>query len=334
MAVSVRESCEFIANSAKDVKINSSKVDSVADLILEAHKQGKISLSNFSECEVHPKSNDSLGIDWIFTVDTLNFCFWNPRAAHWEVTWNKKKYSGYYALCAAIWRSIEEGVDLRDPKVYSKLSLSQLKHIFRCDEGSGELLLVEERLECLHEVGKILLDKYEGTFKSCVQKSQNSAQKLLDLVVSEFRCYQDEAVFKGRKVSFYKRAQILVADIWLWCKDEGMGHFPDIDSITMFADYRVPQVLVHFGVLEYSPELYETLKKNTILKSKCDIEIEIRGCSIEAVEQISRAVRSKVGGSTIKLNSILIDNFLWDYRRAHAKELEYIPYHKVISIFY
>ena len=39
-------------------------------------------------------------------------------------------------------------------------------------------------------------------------------------------------------VSFYKRAQILVADIWACFEGKDLGAFDDIDSITMFADYR------------------------------------------------------------------------------------------------
>jgi hypothetical protein len=39
-------------------------------------------------------------------------------------------------------------------------------------------------------------------------------------------------------VSFWKRAQILVADIWACFEGKGLGTFHDIDSLTMFADYR------------------------------------------------------------------------------------------------
>lgn len=40
------------------------------------------------------------------------------------------------------------------------------------------------------------------------------------------------------QVTFYKRAQILVADIWGCFEGQGIGFFADIDCITMFADYR------------------------------------------------------------------------------------------------
>lgn len=39
-------------------------------------------------------------------------------------------------------------------------------------------------------------------------------------------------------VAFYKRAQILIADIWACFEGQGLGNFSDIDTITMFADYR------------------------------------------------------------------------------------------------
>jgi len=39
-------------------------------------------------------------------------------------------------------------------------------------------------------------------------------------------------------VAIYKRAQILIADIWSSFRGTGFGEFRDIDSLTMFADYR------------------------------------------------------------------------------------------------
>jgi len=60
-------------------------------------------------------------------------------------------------------------------------------------------------------------------------------------------------------VGLYKRAQILVADLWACCAGEGYGAFNDINAITAFADYRVPQLLVWFDVLQYSDSLMQAL---------------------------------------------------------------------------
>lgn len=40
---------------------------------------------------------------------------------------------------------------------------------------------------------------------------------------------------------------------------KGDGCFEDISSITMFADYRLPQILVYLGALKYSDELLKKL---------------------------------------------------------------------------
>ena len=37
--------------------------------------------------------------------------------------------------------------------------------------------------------------------------------------------------------------QILVSDLWALFEGQGRGRFDDIDTLTMFADYRVPQSL-------------------------------------------------------------------------------------------
>ncbi|CAF3701815.1 unnamed protein product [Rotaria sp. Silwood1] len=53
-------------------------------------------------------------------------------------------------------------------------------------------------------------------------------------------------------VHFYKRAETLVSDIWRCFNGHGLGHFAAMDGLTMIADYHVPQVLSHEGILIYS----------------------------------------------------------------------------------
>lgn len=66
---------------------------------------------------------------------------------------------------------------------------------------------------------------------------------------------------QGKRISFYKRAQILVADFWGIMQARGEGNIPNLDYLTMFADYRVPQALVYLEALRYSDALMEALKK-------------------------------------------------------------------------
>lgn len=95
---------------------------------------------------------------------------------------------------------------------------------------------------------------------------------------------------------------------------------------------------VFYGLMRPYYYLSDTLLKNGSVE-----EVEIRGVSIEVVERVLVEVKKMIPEVTsqpsedpekILCNSILIDHFLWDYRRAHAAELEHIPFHKTLSIYY
>lgn len=185
--------------------------------------------------------------------------------------------TGYFALCAAINRAMKDGIDVTNPKIYSEFSLEDLANIFRSDDGVTKIPLLEKRQECLQEVGRKLVEKYDGDFKNVIATANGSAKKFLETIVEEFPCFRDEADYKGKRVSIYKRAQILVGDIYACYQGEGLGHFVDInETITMFADYRVPQVLVHFGALVYNEELSRDLKADRMFENGEEMEVEVR----------------------------------------------------------
>ena len=84
--------------------------------------------------------------------------------------------------------------------------------------------------------------------------------------------------FENRKsVRLLKRAQICVADLWAAFDGEGFGQFDDIDKITTFADYRVPQMLNTLGCLWYSPLLENAIRHKKLIESGHSWEIQLRG---------------------------------------------------------
>ncbi|XP_012273349.1 queuosine salvage protein isoform X1 [Orussus abietinus] len=337
MVLGPRESAKLISRLSKNVFIEDEGVKEIACKVLEGLKSKAVSVDNFSQNELHPKPDDPKAIDWIFVVDTLNFCFWSPKGA---AKWSVNGHTGYFALCAAIKRAIDDGKPIYDSNFYSRITKDELKTILRGDDDACEIPLIEERVKNLQQVGNVLKEKYKGTFVECITQCRGSAEQLLKLVVNNFESYRDEADYQGYRVSFYKRAQILIGDVWACFRGEGIGAFHDIDKITMFADYRIPQVLAHFGAMRYSNTLLSALQLDTELTEGCAEEVEIRGCSIEVIERVVNELNATItqypalGLKKSDFNSILIDHFLWDYRKYHSSELESIPFHKVRTIFY
>ena len=306
------------------------------DIVSKVENNEMVLAQMFIKTPVHPQKADSAGINWVFFADTLNFSFWNNDLdAQYEVTYKGEKYTGYLAMCAAINRALDQGIPLTSPAFFTTLDVDGLGQLLIGDDGIP-IPLLQERAACLNEVGHVLEKNWSGSFSEMLQASKNSAPDLLQLILDNFPCFRDGGSFEGTKVSFHKRAQILVADIWCLFEGSGEGRMAGIDGLTMFADYRVPQSLQHYGVFKYSDQLMDHLKAEKLLESGHRWEQEIRGCSIEAVERITAKVKEELAkrGSDAVVNSILVDQYLWGYRRQHNTEMGNCPYHRVRSIYY
>ncbi|PVZ96552.1 hypothetical protein BB558_007533 [Smittium angustum] len=355
----VLQSAILINKNSKNVSINNEKIHSAALKVLDGINSTEYSTNAWKQHELNPNVANEEAVEWIFVIDLLNFCFWttkDKKSREYSVSYNGKSYTGYWSLCASINRALDEGIPITDPSYYSKISRNELEYIFRSSSSNQEQIkMLDERLEILNEAGKVLVDKFEGRFVNCLKQANNSSLKLVDLLTTNFPSFDDKQVvqFDGlQTVKFNKRAQILVADIWACFENEGLGKFTDIDSLTMFADYRVPQVLLYLGILEYSEQLYNfllasnscSLPKNDlagkdlnsgVLPSGHIYEIEIRGNSILVVELLRQEINKLLQqNGKPGINSVLLDFYLWDYAKKYSELMDHIPIHLVKSVYY
>ena len=337
LELSPAASGRLISSRAGQVTIVEEGVEQCAlDIVARVERGEMVMAEMFVKTPVHPQKADNPGVDWVFFADTLNFSFWKLESEpQYEVTYQGTRYTGYLAMCAAINRALDSGVRLTDPAFFISLDLATLGSLLQGD-GGVEIPLLQQRLDCLKEVGAVLLKDWQGSFMHLLDAAANSAPKLLELVLENFPCFRDCGLFEGRNVSFHKRAQIVVADIWCLFEGSGRGGMDGIEELTMFADYRVPQSLQHYGVFVYGEELKKQLGSEELLEPGHRWEQEIRGCSIEAVQRVTARVLELLAerGVEAKVNSILVDQFLWGYRRQHSQAMLSIPYHRVRSIYY
>ncbi|NXU76912.1 QSPP protein, partial [Oreotrochilus melanogaster] len=319
------ESARFIAANSKDVSVDEEGARRVAE-------------SLFDKASLNPRAASEEAVDWVFLVDTLNFSFWSEKEEQKYLVKYKGKTVACWKLLSEVRRaSTNVGIPITSASYFSTMTLDQVKHVFRSDT-EVPIPLIEERHRVLNESGTVLLEKFGGSFVTCVKMSEKSAQKLLRLVLENFPSYRDEAVFEKKKVSFYKRAQILVADTWSVLEGKGDGAFGDISSLTIFADYRIPQVLVHLKAMKYSEGLMKKLREGTIFQSGDKEEVEIRGCSIWCCALICKHLlelyEKKGQDMREKINAVLLDYYLWDYARDHREDMKDVPFHRVRCIYY
>eukprot|EP00300_Choanocystis_sp_HF-7_P006448 c14714_g1_i2.p1 GENE.c14714_g1_i2~~c14714_g1_i2.p1 ORF type:complete len:346 (+),score=58.11 c14714_g1_i2:32-1039(+) len=333
----VQHSARFVAERAEHVRIVNENIKQVAEELTQAMKSARYTPADIAELwssnPLHPTVRDlpeDTAAQWIFVLDTLNFCFW-VDADKFRVTYQGKTHSGYWTLCACLKRAIDSDIPILDASFLATLTIEQASQIFAGDDGVM-MPLLGERVRCLHEAGTGLLNSFNGLFANAIRESCHSIKTLIfDKVLPTFSSFRDVSVYQSEPVAFYKRVQILCADLWGCFGGKSLGDFHDIDSLTMFADYRVPQQLVGLGVLSYSPHLLQLLQSEVVLESGCQEECEIRGCSIHVVELIKKEMHTL--GFT-EATSALIDFCLWDTAKIRSSDLSGIPIHRVISVYY
>ncbi|KAM0330678.1 hypothetical protein ACHAQA_003630 [Verticillium albo-atrum] len=274
---------EAVYDDSIDVAIDMRATKAAAETIHAQMQQKSYSPATWSLHELHPKAKDESTLAFIFTMDLLNFSFWSelPEDERFAIEYRDRTWTGYWSLVAALQRALEEGIPITTSDFWQnedECTLDTLRHVFR-SATDEEMPLLEERLTCLREAGQVLYEKYDCSVATLVQSAKGSAAGLVNILGRDFDCFRDEHHFDGRKkpVRLMKRAQILVADVWACFEGESFGAFRDIDKLTMFADYRVPQILNSMGCLYYSPSLATAINGKSFIETGCRWELQIRG---------------------------------------------------------
>ncbi|KAL8821401.1 MAG: hypothetical protein Q9223_000550 [Gallowayella weberi] len=336
----VLKGAEHIYNHSIDVALDTHGTKAAAAQIWKLMQEKEYSFETWSKHLLHPKEKNEDTVNFIFLMDLLNFCFWSDSSdpqQRFAVEYQGQRWTGYWSLVAAIRRALEDNIPITTPSFWTndtKCTDELIKHVFR-SATSEPIPLLDDRISCIREAGRILSQDFDGSILDLIHKANNSAAALVKLLVAHLPCFNDTATFgdPAQTVHFYKRAQILVADLWACFGGKSYGSFHDIETITMFADYRIPQMLHSLGCMRYSPSLENHIRNGKEIESRGGWEVQLRGCSIWCVELIRREIIRR--HPRAEVNAILIDFFLYDTMKEKEVEgVETIPHHRTRSIWY
>jgi len=324
----VRTSAQFIISQAKHVTVDSKDAITAAAKKLQADHIHTVS---WDDAGWHYADDASSGgpmtAQYVLVLDALNWCFW-PSSTSME----------YEQLAVGITNALRKDVHSLDADRLTAITGSELATWFAPHDFPD----AEQRAGKLREVGAVLCRDFQGQAVHLVAAAKHSAVQLVALLVRHFPGFRDETTYAGVQVAFYKRAQIATADMWaaygqLKCSKEAAGStsaapfsFYDMDALTMFADYRVPQILRAMGVLTYSAALAAKVDSKAELPAGGEEEVEIRAATVEAVERLREALQGS--SPPVQLSSVEIDWWLW--QRGEEQKDKLAPHHKVLTSFY
>ncbi len=288
----VREACAWVTGRARHVRLG--PLDATVDAILP------VPVPRW-DTEHHYVGPPERTLRYLLVLDTVNFSFWTPPRGSGEKR-------GYRELAAALRNVFETGDDLATPNALRELTSTRLEALL-----GAPLPMLEERAAALRELGR-------HGFDGLVQATAAGTARML---AERLHSYRDVAVYQGRRVPILKRAQIAAADL----HSAGVRTFPDLAALTCFADYKLPQILRHWGALVLAPDLAHRVDARSPLAAGQPSEVELRCATVTCVERL----RDELAARGRRLCAVEVDWTLWD---ASQDLTGMAPYHRTRTVFY
>ncbi|MGE5140299.1 MAG: queuosine 5'-phosphate N-glycosylase/hydrolase [Rudaea sp.] len=300
------------------VSIDTRRIQTVARLL--AMREVPVPEWNY---EYHFFDRTERSVMYVFLLDALNFSFWGePR---WRIRYGDAELDGYWALAAALKRAALESPQILEADHLAVISPAELARALR---GKGEVPLFVERWRNAQELGRVLRDRFDGSAVRMVEAADYDAPVLARHLSENLASFHDASIYGGHEVRFFKRAQILAADLWGSFGGEGFGALRNLGELTCFADYKLPQILRSWGILKYAPALARRVDRKELLDKDGLAEIEIRSSTVWGVELL----RDRLARLGRVLTSLQMDWFLWESSQHLDSKVK--PYHRVRTVYY
>jgi hypothetical protein len=256
----IKSTCLYVHENSKYVKINKDNLS----LFVKENISLFENIPTWSSCHFDPNTYPLESVlGFIFFIDSLNFCFWPIEEEKVEYEYGNLVNNSITAL--------SKNKDYFSPEHLINITPDQLKtDIFE----NHNFPLIEERARSLNELGLFVKDRYDSSYFDFINKNNKDCVTIAKCISEGVTTYRDETIFKGKQIFIYKRAQILAADLYSCMIElEQPITLKNAKDLTMFADYRVPQILSELQIFEYQNEL----------SKKIDEKIQISPNSIEEV---------------------------------------------------
>jgi len=155
--------------------------------------------------------------------------------------------------------------------------------------------LVSMLHKVLTESGQILIRNGYDSFAAFILANINpeapKAEPIIERLITLFPAFNDVAQYNNRTVSIFKKAQLVVCDLYRFKGKDKRFNFMDIQN-TVFTDNVLPAVLRKYQILVLSDSLREKIDSQQILP-RGNEEIELRLCAVHACELIIEESKKK-----------------------------------------
>lgn len=296
-----------VCDNSKNVKINYSKNDEMIDQIRNSSVAYWLDSNPYGLMDMDVKSI----INFLFVYHAIgDYCFWgDPK---WEIQTDLGTMDGSYAIMYLILNRFKENTDF-------EMNFDEFKKLLK---GNVEIPLLEDRYNNLVEMNAFI-QKNGKSFYNLI-KNLNVDSNLFEFIVSNLNYFKDVSMYDGKEVLFYKRAQLLTSDI-LHVREKKEKAAVDYSHLIGCADYKIPQVMRCYGMLEFSDSLSNKVDNKVEIEDGSIEEIEIRANTLKVIDYIYK----KLDKNYSRMD---INDFIWLLGQDKSKMTK--PYHRTLTKHY
>ncbi len=272
----------------------------------------------------------NVAIDFIMTSDSIDTAFTDfSTHVKFQTDYAGQHWSDSDAEFACLKRAMDNGIPVLDGKWMASVTRAELASIF---SGNIEMPMLDEKLEVLHQVGPVLLQKYNGRFSnfihSCSPKLYDNGNGMVDRLVKEFPRFNDVSQYDGHEIKFYKLPQLGIWMLYANLHKPYNFQIEDLSAMTAFADYIVPVALRLLGITSYSPALEHAINTYQLIPRDSTQEIEIRAHCLYATALLSEEI-NKIRPKDMQIIIPQVDARLWTHYHT-----TFWPHHLTRTIMY
>ena len=313
----VRTACKAVAEVATHVRVRHDRVPGYAASL---PLQQAMHPEHDAGCHYLGHGEDTVA--FFITLDAINFMSgYNPHLR------KRPGMSGYFTTAAALNDHFRAHGPLSAQQL-TQLTAERSAQIFGQDLANVPVReLMGLYTSALNELGRFLLEGFDGSFMRLLEAAGASAENMVRLLI-QMPYFNDVEAYGELRVPFFKRAQLTAADLAIAFDGQGPGCFHDLDRLTIFADNLVPHVLHVDGILHYEDDLAARIEREELIPSGSAEEVEIRACGLHAVELLVAELRQQ--GQPIAARGL--DYLLWN--RGQGPYYKARPRHRTRSVYY
>ena len=300
-------SYEYVCNNSKNIRINYSKIDDMIEQIKNSSVDYWLDSNSYGLMDMETEEI----INFLFVYHTIgDYCFWGEPK--WKIQTDLGTLDGSYAIMYLILNRFKENNDF-------EMSFEEFKELLK---GNVTIPLLEDRYQNLVKLNKFLKSKKRTAYE--LIKELNVDNELFEFIVSNLDFFEDTSNYEEKEILFYKRAQLLTSDI-LHVREKKEHINVDYSHLIGCADYKIPQVMRCYGMIEFTDSLAEKIDSKMELEEGSLEEIEIRANTLKVINYIYEKLDKKY-------SRMSINDFIWILGQDKSKMTK--PYHRTLTKHY